>query len=117
MSLEDCPKIDTSEMVFVGPFTVLKGLPANTHLMAAWGAIWAFGHKIQVGNKSVKPIPMLRDSKFFISRNPFQDIAIPGTEMALVIQVERLRRPGARLRKLFRPLVIMRFQTPMVELG
>jgi hypothetical protein len=87
--------------VNVGPFNVLKDLPPNTHLMAAWGAVWTFGHKVQVGNKYVKPLPVLRDNKFFISRDPFQDIAAPGTEVALVIQVRTVEKAQRTSQKTF----------------
>lgn len=87
--------------VNVGPFFVLKELPVNTQLMAAWGAVWTFGGKVQVGNSWVKPLPIIREDKFFISRDPIKDIAMPGTDVALVIEVKTVERAQRTSQKTF----------------
>lgn len=87
--------------VNVGPFHVLKALPENTQLMAAWGATWTFGTRVQIGGRYVKPLPVIRNGEFFISRDPLHDLSIPDTEAALVLEVRTIERAQRTSQKTF----------------
>ena len=90
-----------TEIVNVGPFAIMKALPANTQLMAAWGAIWTFGGTVKRGHEYVKPIPVIRDNHFWVSIDPRRDVATPDTFVALVVELRTIEKATRTSQKTF----------------